>query len=171
MKPISCPAKEKKIRQEKQKKRGGEERKRKENVKSAVSLLTPTAVSKFCFLHMPELRKLIFCIWIRRLPNAWPVNSVLVCFSSLYQDSDQKMTQLQSQSKLLGHFAVFLPSQSWCTFSEVTAINNIGKVRRRARSKNTALRGSVPTTFVWDCSIKTWFSGKFAGANRLRSWR
>ena len=23
-------------------------------------------ISKFCFLRMPELRKLIFCIWIRR---------------------------------------------------------------------------------------------------------
>ena len=42
------PSKRKKIRQEKQKKRGGEERKLKENVKSAVSLLTPTAISKFC---------------------------------------------------------------------------------------------------------------------------
>ena len=64
------PSKRKKIRQEKQKKRGGEERKPKENVNSAESLLTPTAISKFCFLHMPELRKLIFCIWMRTLPNA-----------------------------------------------------------------------------------------------------
>ena len=47
MKPTKCPAREKKNEQEKRKKRGGEK-------------------GKFCFLRMPELRKLIFCIWIRR---------------------------------------------------------------------------------------------------------
>ena len=127
------PSKRKKKLDKKSKRRGKE----KENVKSAVSPLTPTAISKFCFLHMPELRKLIFCIWIRTLPNAWHVNSVLVCFSSLKQDSDPKMTQLQSQSKLnMGHFAVFMPSQSWCTrFGELTVINNIWRTRRRARGK------------------------------------
>ena len=32
----------------------------------------------------------------------------------------------QSQSKLLGHLLVFLPSQCWCArFGELTAINNI----------------------------------------------
>ena len=40
------------------------------------------------------------------------------------------------QSKLLGHFAVVLPTQCWCTrFGELTAINNIGRTRRRARSE------------------------------------
>ena len=42
--------------QEKRKK--GEERKRKVKVKTAVSLLIPKTISIFCFLRMPELRKL-----------------------------------------------------------------------------------------------------------------
>ena len=33
-------------------------------VKTAVSLLNPKAISNFCFLRMPELRKLIFCVWM-----------------------------------------------------------------------------------------------------------
>ena len=63
----------------------------------------------------------------------------------------------KSQSKLLGHLTVFLPSQCWCaTFGELTAMNNIGRTRRRARSKQTALGGSVPTIFVWDYSLLPW---------------
>ena len=65
MKPTKCPAREKKQSGKKSEKRR-EERKRKVKVKTAVSLLTPKTISKFCFLRMPELRKLIFCIWIRR---------------------------------------------------------------------------------------------------------
>ena len=61
MKPTKCPAKEKK-RQEKLNKRGGEKVKR-IKVKTAGSLLSPK--TKFFFLAMPELRKLIFCVWIR----------------------------------------------------------------------------------------------------------
>ena len=68
MKPTKCPAREKKMRQEKRKKKGGEKAKSK---------------SKFCFLRMPELRKLIFCIWIRRPGSVRPVNRFLVSFSSL----------------------------------------------------------------------------------------
>ena len=48
-----------------------EERKRKVKVKTA-----------FCFLCMPELRKLIFCIWIRRPRSVRPVNQFVVSFSS-----------------------------------------------------------------------------------------
>ena len=60
---------------------------------------------------------------------------------------------LQSQLKLLGHFAVFLRSQCWCArFGEFTAINKIERTRRQARSKKTALGGSIWTIFVWDCS-------------------
>ena len=55
---------EKKNEERKVKKEGKRERKIK--VKTAVSLLNPKLISKFCFLRMPELRKLIFCIWIRR---------------------------------------------------------------------------------------------------------
>ena len=76
MKPTKCPAKEKKMRQKNWKR--GEERKRKVEVKTAVSLC-----QKFCFLCMPELHKLIFCIWIRRLWSVWPVNGFMVSFSSL----------------------------------------------------------------------------------------
>ena len=45
MKPTKCPAREKKMRQEKWKK--GEERKRKVKVKTAVSLLIPKTISIF----------------------------------------------------------------------------------------------------------------------------
>ena len=47
-------------------------------VKTAVSLLNPKTMSKFCFLRMPELRKLIFCIWIKRQPSVRPVNQFVV---------------------------------------------------------------------------------------------
>ena len=46
----------------------------------------------------------------------------------------------QSQSKLLGRFAVFLPFQCWCArFGDLTAIKNIGRARRRARSRNSVV--------------------------------
>ena len=61
MKPITYPAREKKWGKKSEKRR--EERKRKVKVKTA----------QFCFLRMPELRKLIFCIWIRRPPSVRPV--------------------------------------------------------------------------------------------------
>ena len=51
----------------------GEEGKRKEKVKTAVSLLNP-------FLRTPDLRKLVFCIWNRRPRSARPVNGLLVSF-------------------------------------------------------------------------------------------
>ena len=47
-----------------------------------------------------------------------------------------------------------LLAQCWCArFGELTAIKNIGRRRRRARTKQTALGGSVPTIFVWDYSL------------------
>ena len=52
---------------EKEREGGGEERKEKEKVKTAVSLLSPKTISKFCFLRMPEFGKVIFFIWIRIL--------------------------------------------------------------------------------------------------------
>ena len=80
MKPTKCPAREKKCGKKSEKR--GEERERKVKVKTAVSLLNPK-ISKFCFQRMPELRKLIFCIWIRRPWNVRPVNRFVVSFSSL----------------------------------------------------------------------------------------
>ena len=79
MKP-KCPTKEKKG-QEKQKKMGGEKAKRK-YVKSAGSLLTTKTISKCCFLDMPEIQKLSFCIWTRRPRSAQPVNSFVIHLSS-----------------------------------------------------------------------------------------
>ena len=43
---------------------------------------------------------------------------------------------------------LLLPSQCWCArFGGATAINNIGRMSRWARSKKAALGGSVPTIF------------------------
>ena len=78
MKPTKCPAKEKNKWAKKSEKRW-EERKRKVKVKTAVSLLNP----KISFLCIPELRKLIFCIWIRRPLSVLPVNGFVVSFSFL----------------------------------------------------------------------------------------
>ena len=51
-------------------------------------------------------------------------------------DNLVNQSEQQSQSRLLGHLTVFLPSQCWCArFGELTAINNIGRTRRRARSE------------------------------------
>ena len=36
--------------------------------------VTTPEISKFCFLGMPELCMLIFCIWIRRPQSVRPVN-------------------------------------------------------------------------------------------------
>ena len=60
MKPTKCPAKEKKNEAGKVKKRGGEKTKG-ESQDCCVTFKPPN--SKFCFLRMPELRKLIFYIW------------------------------------------------------------------------------------------------------------
>ena len=65
------------------------------------------------------------------------------------KQESQKSIKLQSQLKLLGHFAVFLPLQCWCArFGELTVINNIGRTRRRAKTEQTALGGNVPSIFV-----------------------
>ena len=81
MKPTKCAAREKQNEARKAKKEGRRE----------------SEMSKFCFLRMPELRKLIFCIWIRRPPSERPVNRFVVSFSSLEHDSDQKTTRLASK--------------------------------------------------------------------------
>ena len=63
-----------KRRQEKQKERGGEKAKRKSH-DCSVTFNYPNTVLKFCFLYMPGLCMLIFCIWIRELQSVRPVNS------------------------------------------------------------------------------------------------
>ena len=77
---LNAQQEKKKMRQEKWKKRGGEKAKGK--VKTAVLLLNPKTILKFCFLYIPELCKLIFCIWIRRPSSVRPVNSFVASFSS-----------------------------------------------------------------------------------------
>ena len=53
-----------------------------------MSLLKPKTILKFCFLRMPELRKLMFCIWITRLRSVRPVNGLVghvdIFFSNYY---------------------------------------------------------------------------------------
>lgn len=68
-KTLVIPSKRKKMRTEKQK----------EEVKTAVSLSKLKSISKFWFLHMPNLQKLTLnCIWNRRWQHAQPVNGSLV---------------------------------------------------------------------------------------------
>ena len=80
MKPTKWTAEEKKMRQEKRKKMGGEKAKSKSN-DSCITFKPQNF--KFCCLHMAELFKLIVCIWIRRLQSARPVNGFMASFSSL----------------------------------------------------------------------------------------
>jgi len=52
---VNAPQKKEKRGKEKQKKRGGEGRKQKVKDERAVKLSRKKTISKFCFLHMPEL--------------------------------------------------------------------------------------------------------------------
>ena len=54
MKPTKCPARAKKMRQEKRKKRGGEKAKSKSQDCYNVTF-KPKNHHEICFLHMPEL--------------------------------------------------------------------------------------------------------------------
>ena len=50
---------------------------------------------------------------------------------------------------LLGHFSVFLPSQYWCArFGGLTAINNTGRTRWRARTEKKAFMVEVSQPFM-----------------------
>ena len=67
----------------------------------------------------------------------------------------QFLSILHSQSKLLGHFTVFSPSQCWGTrLGELSAINNI---RRTGRDGPEAFGVSVRTISVWECSNIVFF--------------
>ena len=81
IKPTKCPAREKKMWKEKGQKRGGEKEKSKSQ-DCYMSPSNPKTISKFCFLLMPELHKLIFCICIRRWQSVRPVTGFVVSFSS-----------------------------------------------------------------------------------------
>ena len=59
-------------------------------------------------------------------------------FCIVYLESVGDHPSLNFCDTLLGRFAVFSPSQCWCArFGELTSINNIGRTRRRARSRNS----------------------------------
>ena len=80
MKPTKCPAKEKNWGNESERK--GEESLAKRKSQDCCVTFNPKN-SKFWFLHMSELCKLIFRMWIRKPWNAWPANSFVVRFGSL----------------------------------------------------------------------------------------
>ena len=80
MKLSKYPAKKKE--KEARKVQKWERRKQKVKANTAVSHLNQTMISQFCFLYMPELRKLISCIWIRRLRSVQPVNDFVARFNS-----------------------------------------------------------------------------------------
>ena len=92
MKPTKCSATEKNWGEKS--KRKGEEGEQKEKVKSAVSLLIPKTILKFCFLSLPKLHKWIFCIWIRKLQSVRPVNGFVVCIIYLLK-AMQTVTRTQ----------------------------------------------------------------------------
>ena len=75
------PNKRKKMRQGKRKNKGGEKAKSKSE-DCYVTFKPHNA--KFCFLRMPELCKLIFCIWIRRPRRVWPVNGFVVKLQNVF---------------------------------------------------------------------------------------
>ena len=92
LEPTKCPRKQKKNEARKAKKEG-----RTESEKEKLRLLRHFKTPKICFLRIPELRKLIFCISIRRSRSLRPVNGFVVSFSSLQHDSDQKTARLASK--------------------------------------------------------------------------
>ena len=61
-------------------------------------------------------------------------DSHLLLSPKVYSIGDKRILRinLQSQSKLLGHFTVFLPSQCWCVrLGELTAIHNIERTIKK----------------------------------------
>ena len=59
----------------------------------------------------------------------------------------------QSQSKLLGHLLVFLVCKIWwVNCDKQHNLGEQGDGPEVKKKKKTALSGSVPTIFVWDCS-------------------
>ena len=104
----------KKIKEARKVKQKGR-RKGKKKVKTAVSLLNPNV--KFCFLHIPELSRLMCGICNKRLWSAhvWPVNSFLVSFSSLLPNNVQNMTLVAFFSKIPRYkWVKFVENQSGC---------------------------------------------------------
>ena len=83
MKPTKCPARGKKITKGKKSERREEERKYERKNQDCCVAFKPK-ILKFCFLRMPELCKLIFCMWIKRLKNVRVLETVLWYDLALY---------------------------------------------------------------------------------------
>ena len=80
-KPTKCPAREKKMRQEKRKKKGGE----KAESKSQDCCVTfkPKNYRKILLSAHAQTSQTHICIWIRRPRSVRPVNRFVVSFGSL----------------------------------------------------------------------------------------
>ena len=96
-----------KRRQEKQKERGGEKAKRKSH-DCSVTFNYPNTVLKFCFLYMPGLCMLIFCIWIRELQSVRPVNSFVAVLAFDSQTVTRKWI-ISFKTRFSGKF----PEANW----------------------------------------------------------
>ena len=102
-----------------------------------------------CYITLLFLKSLIFTG-----KNQWEVCIHASCSFPPLEPSRGPIPKIpvwtQSQSKFLGQFAVFLPSQCWCArFGELTAINNIVKTSRRARSKKKNSVGWKCPNYFW----------------------
>ena len=127
--------------------------------------------------HAPRLRTLISesstvtnssCTLLNWEPTKG--NSVFVSF--ILSQARTSAIQ-QSQSKLLGRFAVFfLPSQCWCArCGELTAINNIGRTRRLARSRNSAVGCKAPNYFCLRLKLGLLWGVHHVKEMSTRAWR
>ena len=96
-----------KRRQEKQKEWGGEKAKRKSQ-DCSVTFNYPNTVLKFCFLYMPGLCMLIFCIWIRELQSVRPVNSFVAVLAFDSQTVTRKWI-ISFKTRFSGKF----PEANW----------------------------------------------------------
>ena len=89
MKPTKCPAREKKMRQEKRKKKGGEKAESKSQ-DCCVTFKPKNYLEILLSAHARTSHKLIFYIWIRRPQSVRPVNGLVVSFSSLSSTTETR---------------------------------------------------------------------------------
>ena len=75
----------------------GVERKRKGKVKTAVSLLNPKTISKFCFVRMPKIRKLMSCTKGSRPSSRPPFDGFCGKIFAFYMFLNQKMARRASK--------------------------------------------------------------------------
>ena len=119
------------MRQEKRKKRRREKAKRKSQDYCVTFKLQKFA---FCACALPELRKLIFCIWIRTPRNVRPANSFVVIFSSLQPDKTRKPLD-QLQNSFFGKIPIFFLRMR-ITRTSQTDILHLDQAPRNVRPAN-----------------------------------